>query len=416
MRNLQSFVNAHWDGHSPLLVGYSGGPDSKALLYGLLESHAAILHVAHVDHGWREESAVEAEKIRKEIEALGLPFHTVRLNPSVRGNKEAIAREDRLLFFQELKKKFSFQACFLAHHRGDLAETVLKRVLEGAHVSFLGGMKEVSFFGQLPLWRPLLSVSRSEILAFLKKNNLDPLIDSSNFDPAYLRARMRMEIFPHLQEQFGKGIEENLSLLSSRSLELNEYLDRKIQEVLIEEGPWGKFLSFLGLEKIEARHLLQTLLPRGTPRGFLESILDALLTKKANCRFSSTLFVDRGSLFLLSLKPPQFKGPVTLSLGKQICGNWQIEVSQAEGLSQEPNWKNVWTGSFSVLLSRGVLSLPLPGICFKKLWSEKKIPPFLRFQIPVFLENNMPVKEFLSGKASRQISPVFKVAFSITDS
>ena len=413
MRNLQSFMTAYWDGHSSLLVGYSGGPDSKALLYSLLESHASILHVAHVDHGWREESALEAEKIRQEIEALGLPFHTIRLPPPVRGNREAAAREDRLLFFQRLKKQFSLQACLLAHHRGDLAETVLKRILEGAHFSFLGGMKEVSFFEQLPLWRPFLSISRLEILTFLKEHQLDPLIDSSNFNPAYLRARMRMEIFPYLQKKFGKGIEENLSLLSSRSIELNEYLDRKIQGIVMAEGPWGKYISFLALERMEARHLAQTLLPRGTSRDYLESILDALLTQKPNCRFSPTLFVDRGYLFLLSSTPPQFKGSLTLSMGQQVCGDWCVEVSPIDELPMEPTWKYVWTGSFSVALSQGTLALPSRGISFTNLWNEKKIPAFLRFQVPIFLENEIPVQEFLSGQLSRQTVPLFKVTFSV---
>jgi hypothetical protein len=157
-------------------------------------------------------------------------------------------------------------------------------------------------------------------------------------------------------------------------------------------------------------------LSRGAPRDFLESILDALLTQKANCRFSPTLFVDRGYLFLLSLTPPQFKDPLALSLGKHVCGDWQVEVSQIKDLPVEPNWKNIWTGSFSVALSHGALSLPSAGTSFKKKWNEKKIPSFLRFQVPIFLENNRPVKEFLSGNASRQITPVFKATFSVIGS
>ena len=67
LKRVAQFLGAHWDGASPLLLGYSGGPDSKALLYALLEVGCNALQVAHVDHGWREESRGEAEAIRSEI-------------------------------------------------------------------------------------------------------------------------------------------------------------------------------------------------------------------------------------------------------------------------------------------------------------------------------------------------------------
>jgi len=415
MRHLRSFIQAHWDGRSPLLLGYSGGPDSKALLYALLESYASILHVAHVDHGWRSESAQEAEAIRKEIESLQLPFYTVRLNPPKRGNREAIAREERIAFFLKLKQKIPFQACLLAHHGGDLAETTLKRVLEGAHLPFLGGMEEVSSFEELSFWRPFLSISRSEILAFLREKKLEPLMDPSNQDPAYLRARMRSEIFPFLQEKFGKIVEGNLNLLSIRSSELKKYLDKKIQQVPIEKGPWGQWISFLGLERLEARYLLQKL-HLALPRELLEDILDALFAKKPNCRFSETLFVDRGLLFILSASPPQFTEMLPISLGKYTHGDWLIEVTESKGPIPPPDWKTVWKGSFVVGLPRGSLALPPPGVHFKKLWNTKKIPSFLRFQVPLFFEEGKPVKEFLSGDKGEEKELVFQVVFSVINS
>ena len=298
MKGLKKFIQMHWDRKSPLLLGYSGGPDSKALLYALLRLDLVPLHIAHVDHGWREESGREAELIRLEIDSLGLPFHTIRLTPPPKGNLEAIAREGRLLFFRELREKFSFQATLLAHHANDLAETALKRVLEGAHLTSLSGMQKISSLKGLPIWRPLLDVERSEILALLKREKLNPLIDPSNFDAAYLRARMRSEIFPFLKEKFQKGVERNLALLSQRSLELKEYLDKRIEQVKIEASPEGSIVSFLGLERIEARHLLQKVIPSRLPRCTLEEILDALMAQKANCHFPPALFVSRGKLFI----------------------------------------------------------------------------------------------------------------------
>jgi tRNA(Ile)-lysidine synthase len=216
------------------LLGYSGGPDSKALLYALLECDVKP-HLAHVDHGWREESEEEAEMLRKEAVELGCPFFSVRLN-NVEKSEDAARRARLSYFFSHFAP---YEALLLAHQADDLAETVLKRILEGAHLPNLGGMQPVSSQHELTIWRPLLYVRRSEIIEFLEERGLHPLLDSSNLDTAYLRARMRLEIFPFLNEKFGKETTENLALLSERATELKDYLDRQIASVPIHKGPWG---------------------------------------------------------------------------------------------------------------------------------------------------------------------------------
>lgn len=251
-RLTQAFLKVHWDRTKPLLLGYSGGPDSKALLYALLECDVKP-HLAHVDHGWREESAAEAEKIRLEAAELGCPFHTVRLQ--LKEKQEDAARVARFSFFRSLLS--AYQALLLAHQADDLAETVLKRILEGAHLSFLGGMAPISQQNGLVIWRPFLTVKRLEVLQFLKERNLLAIIDPSNSDPAYLRVRLRGEILPLLNEKFGKKVTDNLTLLSERAFELKSYLDKRTALVTIHKKSWGMFVELEGLERIEQRHLLQ---------------------------------------------------------------------------------------------------------------------------------------------------------------
>lgn len=336
LKCLSQFLSAHWDGQTPLLLGYSGGPDSKALLYALLEVGCRALHLAHVDHGWRLESEREAALLREESAHLGLPFHSIRLH-NVHG--EAAAREARFAFFRSLP---GFQALLLAHQADDLAETVLKRVLEGAHLSLLGGIEPISTQQGLTIWRPLLSVRRKELLAFLQERRLVPIDDPTNRDPAYLRARMRTEILPMLAERFGKEIADNLSLLSQRSSELKAYLDKQISELKGNHGPWGIYYDLSHLERIEARHFLKT--KTSLSRELLESILDAIFAQKPNCRFSPELIVDRGYIFFLA---PQ-------------SGEWILTTG--EGIPSRPDWKNIWSGHFA---STGT-------------WNNKKAPAFFR--------------------------------------
>jgi tRNA(Ile)-lysidine synthase len=66
----------------PLLLGFSGGPDSLALFHLLLNVSKFFsfqLHVAHVDHGWREESSLEASALEKYVTGFGIPFHQTKL-------------------------------------------------------------------------------------------------------------------------------------------------------------------------------------------------------------------------------------------------------------------------------------------------------------------------------------------------
>lgn len=250
---VQRFFAKHWDQKSPLLLGYSGGPDSKALLYALFQIGIPI-HVAHVDHGWREESDQEARLIAKEMESLKLPLYQTRLT---RVCGEAAAREGRLAFFHSLFAKKPFQALLLAHHGDDLTETTIKKVFEGSHLSFLGGMREVSSLKDMPLWRPLLKLSKQDVLAFLEAQKLVPFTDSTNEDPVYLRARLRGEMVPFLEKSFGKHFSENIHYLSERSYELQAYLDQKTENALLRPFPGGVAICLEGFARIERRHLLQ---------------------------------------------------------------------------------------------------------------------------------------------------------------
>lgn len=307
MKRVKEFLQKQWDGESPLLLGYSGGPDSKALLYALIEEKCHCLHVAHVDHGWREESSNEAKLIRQEIEDLKLPFYSIRLSMSLTGgNKEAEARNQRFAFFRSLFEKIPFQALILGHHADDLAETALKRVLEGAHLPLLGGIESVSILDEIPVWRPLLKIKKKDLVAFLENRGLKPFFDATNQDLFYLRSRMRMETLPFLHKSFGKSIMDNLCLLSERSQELKRYLDQKIAHCEVKKMDWGCAVSCRGLERIEQRHLLQKIALQENltlTRSVLEPVLDWIdgQQERKKIYFQSKWIVSgRGWVFFLN--------------------------------------------------------------------------------------------------------------------
>jgi tRNA(Ile)-lysidine synthase len=296
---VREFLEKWWDRKSKILIGCSGGPDSKMLLYSVLDWGKAEIHVAHVDHGWREESRQEAAELQEEIEGLGLVFHTTRLVPAEK-NREEAAREGRLAFFRQLVDQEGFQAVLLAHQRDDLAETALKRVLEGAQLSMLKGMQEISDYEGMAIWRPLLKVRKREIEEFLKKRGLKFFVDATNQDPVYLRARMRTRILPMLSETFGKSVEENLARLAERGAELHDYLERKTKDCVVVEGPQGKGINLNGWERLESRHILRKWV--ALRREKIEEILDGIEGGIPQWQVTEEILVDRGWIFVSSCK------------------------------------------------------------------------------------------------------------------
>lgn len=417
LKCVAKFLTANWDRKSPLLLGYSGGPDSKALLYAILEAGCQTLHLAHVDHGWRPESAEEALKLEEEAKILGLAFHSIRLNPSEK-NKEAVSREARFSFFKSLFDIYPFQALLLAHQAGDAAETALKRILEGAHLPFLGGMGPLGKLHGMPIWRPLFFTKKDEILAFLEKKNLRPLSDSTNLDPVFLRARMRIEILPLLAKSFGKEISDNLLLIAERSSELKVYLEKKTESYAPQRGPWGLFGHLRNFERLEARFFLQKwadIEKIHLTRTLLENTLDALESNRPNRRITPRVIVDRGVVFFLSAAPPSWgKDPLLLRSGLWTWGDWEIAVTEEEEPKEDSriDWKKVWSGCFTVKASRGFLFLPSLQTPFRHLWNECKVPAFFRYQVPILSSQSGALNEFLSGKNLPEIKPCFKLTFS----
>ena len=233
-RIVKDFLTLRLKKGATLLLGLSGGPDSMALLHFLLEAKKELdfsLHVAHVDHGWRVESGKEAEGLRRVAEHHSLPFYLYRLEKMEGGDLENRCRNERLKFFRTLHAEHHYQALLLAHHSGDHAETVFKRVAEGAGLRGLGGLYAERSIENLSVWRPLLPLKKEDLLAYLHKKKLRYFEDFTNQDPKYLRARMRETLFPTLEGIFGKRMEGNFARIGKMCQELADYFEEKGEEI-----------------------------------------------------------------------------------------------------------------------------------------------------------------------------------------
>lgn len=404
---IHRFICEYLDINSPVLLGLSGGVDSLALFEGLCKYKKQSFAVAHIDHGWRYESSEEAQKLKEYVESRNIRFHLKRLDPKVmHGNLEDASRNCRYSFFSELCEKYGYQGVMTAHHAQDQAETVLKRVLEGANLMSLSGIQPVRTIHGVNVFRPLLNLEKQQLRQAISNLRFSSIEDSTNSDPTFLRARMRTEIIPYLEKQYGKNVSSNLSLLSKRIDEVNGYLDLQVAKYLSdhESGVMGHYLDLQGklpMHHLELNHLLKNYFSRHNitvSRREMDTLIALLLKNHANKRVQS-LYIDRGILFV----PDE-----NLTSASETCSKWKVTFSK--GVCEKTySWRECWKGTAEVSLPKGEytigpvkLNAPYKGkSSITKWWSNHKVPAFLKEYVPVIWEGDTIVHEFLTGVANR---------------
>lgn len=309
LQEVKNFLEKRLSPDKPVLLGYSGGPDSKALLMQLLACRIN-LHIAHVDHGWREESKGEAEAIAQEAKSLGVTAHFRRLSaedfsPS---NAENQARDHRLQFFSEIYTQLGCQALVLGHHADDQAEVVLKRLFEGASIFSLGGLAGDAEVQGMRIWRPLISIPKKKILEWLEQKNLSYFVDPTNVSCHNLRGKMRQDILPQLATSFGKEIASNLCRLGEESKELKDYFSHLNAPILasVKNGSLD-LRPFLPLPQVQLRFLLKDWFKQekfSFSHQIIEGMIDAVggTEKKRFVIGKGEVQIGKG-LILINIKP-----------------------------------------------------------------------------------------------------------------
>ena len=272
-----------------LLVAVSGGPDSLALLHLLCELREEIdlhLEMAHLQHGIRGEEAKDDARFVAELAAkLGLPFHLKEISlPQLiaaagKGNLEALARDQRYGFFTQVVGAHGLTKVATAHTQDDQAETVLMRFLRGAGMTGLAGMAPLhrmesigsESLSGLTVIRPLLAVSKTEILNYLAEKHQTYRLDQTNQDTALLRNWIRLELLPKISERVDGRLNERLGqqaeLLCDEDEAMAKAARRKLEEIRATDGLQREGL--LAEPKAMQRRLLRLWIEsvRGNLRG-----------------------------------------------------------------------------------------------------------------------------------------------------
>lgn len=184
-----------------VVVAVSGGPDSMALLHvlAILGKKMKFEVVAHaVDHGLRASAKKELDLAARFARELGIELGRTKLRVEKGGNLQARAREARHAALERARVSAKADVIATAHHADDRAETVMLRILRGTGARGLAVLPFKALHA--PLVRPLLAARRDDIDRHIRRHEVPFSIDPSNADPRFLRARVRHELIPLMNE------------------------------------------------------------------------------------------------------------------------------------------------------------------------------------------------------------------------
>jgi tRNA(Ile)-lysidine synthetase-like protein len=233
------------------IVAVSGGVDSVALLH-MLANHSLQnyqlpttnhqLIVAHFDHGIREESGEDAEFVKDLAAQYGLGFEIGQANLG-KDASEAKARAARYNFLRQCCKKYNASAIITAHHQDDLIETMIINLIRGTSWRGLVSISQTTNYNlqisnndqisniKYQILRPLLYVSKQEILEYAKKNQLQWHEDSTNADTNYLRNYIRLNMVPEMMKT-DPNFKEKLLKIYKDTSNLKQEITKELQAIL----------------------------------------------------------------------------------------------------------------------------------------------------------------------------------------
>ena len=407
------------DKSSSILVGFSGGADSSALLHMLCEygkQCGAKIYAAHINHGIRGSEADRDEDFcRKVCKNLDVEFFSLRADvpamaKEIKESVETAARNLRYSFFDGLMREHNIPILATAHNANDNIETMIFNLARGSSLSGMCGIPPTRPCGAGLVIRPVLEMTKDEIYEYCKLNGIDFVTDSTNTDTDYTRNKIRTEIIPILTE-INSGAIKNVSRVS-RALRADSLCLDDMQNDFTAEFFKDGAIKTEQLNKAHeavANRSIVAVYNDVSSGGTLEyTHINAIreLSRKAVPHSSVTLpkeieaVIEDGRLVFRKIRKKTAIDPYNITLidGKNYISQTNCEII----ISSSQNPKNIYKNSiFTTIdfdkISGGLFArsrLPEDKILLggmhksvKKLMCEKKIPVELRPKLPIICDD-----------------------------
>lgn len=220
-----------------LAVGVSGGADSIFLAFLLHQIKANILAIT-VDHRLQPGSAETAGRVKTQLGKIGLETKILTWNhEDLKSGIETKAREARYRLMIEECKRRGVKQLFIAHHRGDQVETFLMNLARGSGLDGLSGIKPVSELDGIMIIRPMLDISKEEILDYLRSNNIDWQEDPTNHDESISHRNAIRKVLKTARDSH--FLESRIWSATQRLSEAKSIVDKSVKQTMNKIVCWN---------------------------------------------------------------------------------------------------------------------------------------------------------------------------------
>ena len=301
----------------PVLVALSGGADSVTLLVTLIEL-CIDCHAAHCNFHLRGEESMRDERFVRDLcQRLSVPlfvkdFDVADYQQEHGGSTEMACRELRYAWFEQLRQQQGCALIAVAHHADDQVETFFLNLLRGTGSRGLSGMTRLN--GNI--WRPLLDVSRADIIDYLRCKGQDYVTDSTNAENDYRRNRLRNIVLPVLEAQFPKTRGRIIDTMNNLELD-HTLLSSLVDELLPDDRHID--IATLSAQQHAPTLLYHRIRHMGFNRDQCVQAITAVRQGHSGRQFSGNGFVMHVNRQTIDIEPinnePDIEIPIDLSDG-----------------------------------------------------------------------------------------------------
>jgi tRNA(Ile)-lysidine synthase len=377
-----------------VVVGFSGGVDSVCLLHLLknLPDYDLELWALYINHELRPaENQREIELLEQVGREWGVGTRQIKIDiPGKLAKKpqslQLLARVERYRAFEAFCREIGATRIALAHHRDDQAETVFYRIIRGTGLDGLAGMPVIR--DNLYI-RPLLAVTREEILQYAQRHRLTWVEDSSNRKLIYTRNRIRRQLLPEIEADYNPRFKDGLLRLAGLAREQHEYMASVLENLSRElvcptpDRVGLRLTPFLEQHPFVQYCLLKKVLAQIQPHYQIESRLLQKLRAKLNREQGhfQRMQLTKGIMVAVTEGMVTFEPPHPVNVpaqrsfavavpGVTVISDCQLQLTVGPVMTP-PQWRAV--DNMEIYLDAATVALPLrvrfrrPGDAFRPL-------------------------------------------------
>lgn len=357
------------------VVAYSGGVDSQVLLHAITQIIPDKVIAFHVNHGISNNAKEWEDFCIESSKSMNVDINVAHFHLLGESNLEEKARDARYGAFKELMNEDTM--LLTAHHMNDQVETFMLNLMRGAGLDGLSAMPSVKDFGQGTHGRPFLSISKEELKSYALKNNLSWVEDESNDDSTYDRNFIRNEVMPLLRQRW-ENADESICNSVEHVQNAKEYIETKVSELGMNCSVDNLDISELSLynnyEQIETvRKWIFFNLKKPASKNMIKAIFNEIIPASEDAKMKweqKGYFITRfnGKLYFVDKKENSYDIQSILDSGNTGLKTSDVVVKyscKGEKIKQGNIHKDV-----------------------KKLFQEKKVPTWIREDLPFIYHNN----------------------------